>query len=257
VIDIFAGPGGLGEGFSSYQDASAGQPFSIVTSAEMELAAHSTLALRAFYRALCRRDGHRPVAYASFLQSVVRGEGVQPREFFAALGLARLWDDATAEAMHITLGEPEHNRRLYRCVDEAKRKYDALVLIGGPPCQAYSLVGRARQTNVDRFRSHGDHRHFLYREYLGILAKFEPDVFIMENVKGILSSSVGGRLLFDRIQRDLASPSRAIAHGGTRPLNDEYVLLPVVVPPGVERTPELAEHLKSPRFFESIESRGW
>jgi DNA (cytosine-5)-methyltransferase 1 len=255
VIDIFAGPGGLGEGFSSYQAASARHPFEIVASAEMDRSAHSTLALRAFYRALCQREGQCPEAYTSFLKSVVRGEGRQPREFFAAIGLTGLWEEATAEAMHITLGEPEQNRKLYGFVDKAKRKYGALVLIGGPPCQAYSLVGRARQTNVGRFRSHGDHRHFLYREYLGILAKFEPDVFIMENVKGMLSSSVGGRLLFDRIRRDLANPSRAIGRASSARVNDEYVLLPVVVPPGVERTPELAEH-DATRFVIRCEEHG-
>lgn len=66
-----------------------------------------------------------------------------------------------------------------------------MILIGGPPCQAYSLVGRAGQSKVVKFSQTGDPRHLLYKQYLAILALCKPAVFIMENVKGILSSKVG------------------------------------------------------------------
>ena len=54
VVDIFAGPGGLGEGFAAYSDNSKNFPFNIVLSAEMDAHAHETLRLRSFYRHLVR-----------------------------------------------------------------------------------------------------------------------------------------------------------------------------------------------------------
>src|SRR5262249_14115032 len=108
------------------------------------------------------------------------------------------------------------------------------VLLGGPPCQAYSLVGRSRMTGVgqavrdqyvngesvdhirlDRIAKFSkDIRHTLYREYLRIVAVHEPAVFVMENVKGILSSKIPaegttGRV-FAKIREDLSSPWDAL-----------------------------------------------
>ena len=80
------------------------------------------------------------------------------------------------------------------------------VLIGGPPCQAYLLAGRSRMSR-DLEKYEKDHRHFLYREYLRIIAVHHPPVFVMENVKGILSSKVEGGLIINRILRDLKNPS--------------------------------------------------
>ena len=80
------------------------------------------------------------------------------------------------------------------------------VLIGGPPCQAYSLVGRSRRQwkeNLDK----KDVRVHLYKEYLRIIATHSPAVFVMENVKGLLSSKVDGVKIFDLIKRDLRDPS--------------------------------------------------
>jgi DNA (cytosine-5)-methyltransferase 1 len=74
-------------------------------------------------------------------------------------------------------------------------------LIGGPPCQAYSLAGRSRRTGDESFAS--DHKHFLYREYLHILGKFKPTIFVMENVKGLLSSKNGDSSMFQTILGDL------------------------------------------------------
>jgi DNA (cytosine-5)-methyltransferase 1 len=59
-----------------------------------------------------------------------------------------------------------------------------------------------------------DHRHFLYREYLGIVARHQPPVFLMENVKGLLSATHGGELMIPRILSDLRQPGRALnLHG--------------------------------------------
>ena len=82
------------------------------------------------------------------------------------------------------------------------------VLIGGPPCQAYSLIGRARMKKNENFAI--DERHKLYENYLQMLAKFKPAVFVMENVKGMLSSKIDGESVFARIMDDLSHPTLAV-----------------------------------------------
>lgn len=80
------------------------------------------------------------------------------------------------------------------------------MLIGGPPCQAYSIVGRSRNRGTKGYLAENDHRHFLYREYLHVIAEFRPAIFVMENVKGILSSQVHERQIFQSILSDLRRP---------------------------------------------------
>jgi DNA (cytosine-5)-methyltransferase 1 len=93
------------------------------------------------------------------------------------------------------------------------RKRDEWVLIGGPPCQAYSLVGRSRNRGIEGYRLEEDERSNLYREYLKIINRFEPAVFVMENVKGLLSAKHNGNSIFEKIRSDLARPGKAIRSG--------------------------------------------
>src|SRR3546814_9890318 len=75
------------------------------------------------------------------------------------------------------------------CLDRIRKEADGdTIVIGGPPCQAYSLVGRARNRGIKNYDPATDHRHFLYREYTRILGRFQPIAFVMENVKGMLRS---------------------------------------------------------------------
>ena len=91
------------------------------------------------------------------------------------------------------------------------------ILIGGPPCQAYSLAGRSRNKGVKGYDPAKDVKQTLYMEYLQILAHHAPAVFVMENVKGLLSASHRSERLFDRIVDDLRYPATAIHREG-RPL---------------------------------------
>jgi len=89
--------------------------------------------------------------------------------------------------------------------------------VGGPPCQAYSIIGRSRMSKVRREEPEkfdDDPRHLLYREYLRILAEHAPPVFVMENVPGLLSSTVKGDLIFHRMIHDLENPKRALREAG-------------------------------------------
>ena len=199
IVDLFAGPGGLGEGFSSVE----GDPFRIIVSAEMNSSARDTLRLRAFYRLLKRRGGNALDSYYRFCN----GEVEKP---FDATN-EDAWLAAGDEARQLELGKPDDNDKLDRQISAHDLGPDKhWVLIGGPPCQAYSLVGRARNRGKVEYRPEDDHRHFLYKEYLRIIQKYRPAVFVMENVKGILTATVGGKKIFETILQDLSDPDRAM-----------------------------------------------
>lgn len=216
VVDIFAGPGGLGEGFSSFVPGQGpvNAGFRIVVSAEMEANAARTLRLRAFYRQF--DTGQVPQSYYDY----VAGRRNEPWTDSTRWA----WDRACDEALQLTLGEPEDDRRLYARLRTVVSGDAPWVLIGGPPCQAYSLVGRARNRGIKGYKAEEDHRHFLYQHYLEIVRRFRPAAFVMENVKGILSSRVAGELVFPRIIEDLSHPG---GRGGVR-----YRILPLVTPDG-------------------------
>lgn len=199
IVDLFAGPGGLGEGFSSHSS------FQIAVSAEMESSAHATLRLRAFYRNL-KRMGED--ATAPYFELCI-GDHPVPSNKEALRHwddkTVKAWEDACEEALRLTLGEEKSNAELDKAIKANKiGPEQPWVLIGGPPCQAYSLVGRSRNKGKADYKAEDDHRHFLYKEYLRIIVENRPHVFIMENVKGILSSKVGGQQIFHSILKDLA-----------------------------------------------------
>lgn len=199
IVDLFAGPGGLGEGLSSNPS------FQIAVSAEMESSAHATLRLRAFYRNL-KRIGEG--ATAPYFE-LCNGEYPLPTSKVALQHWSdqtkKAWKNACEEALCLTLGEVEGNAKLDKAIKAHKiDPNQPWVLIGGPPCQAYSLVGRARNKGKADYKAEEDHRHFLYKEYLRIISENRPHVFVMENVKGILSSKVGGQQIFHSILKDLA-----------------------------------------------------
>jgi len=202
IIDLFAGPGGLGEGFSSCR-ANDKQAFKIAISIEKEKSAHRTLLLRALFRQY--EHENVPEEYYAFL----RGElGKNPEdELYKIPKLAKQLEEARKEAQQLTLGED--NREIYQKIRQAIGT-DECILIGGPPCQAYSLVGRSRNYGAkDKiYSATEDHRNFLYLEYLKIIAKFQPMVFVMENVKGMLSAKVDGKSIFESIRNDLQDPNK-------------------------------------------------
>ena len=198
IVDLFAGPGGLGEGFSSL---SKGEAFKIQVSAEMESTAHQTLRLRSFFR-LIRHDKAALARYYEFCN-----DGSVKDAFDAHSKPA--WDEAGKEARQLELGNPSHNMELDAILDEKLRPDDLWVLIGGPPCQAYSLVGRNRNIGTPAYRAEEDPRFFLYREYFRIVRNRRPAVFVMENVEGILSAKVGGEKIFPKILNELSAPDGA------------------------------------------------
>jgi len=169
----------------------------------MNSSAHATLRLRAFYRLLKRQGGDALDSYYKFCN----GELGDVHD----VSNHAIWDQAGEEARQIELGTKEGNDELDQRISAHKLGPETpWVLIGGPPCQAYSVVGRARNRGKTTYKAEEDHRHFLYKEYLRIIQKYRPAVFVMENVKGILTASVGGKKIFESILIDLSDPDRAV-----------------------------------------------
>lgn len=219
IIDLFAGPGGLGEGFSALRDTKGNRAFRIAMSVEKEESAHATLTLRAFLRQF--EPDERPSEYEAYR----RGE-------ISKTTLTEKWQKQFDAATEETLGKPtalgKDNVAIEERIKSLKEKHsdEPWVVIGGPPCQAYSLAGRSRNKGIADYCAETDERNFLYREYLRILALAQPAVFVMENVRGILSAKVGGRHIFQDILRDLRNPGKAEFVSGSEDI--EYQIYSLV-----------------------------
>ena len=204
VIDLFAGPGGLCEGFSSIVDGKGVRRFGVKVSIEKDPVAHRTLMLRALFRKF--PPGKVPDSYYQY----VRGE-ITRETFFAYPEIKDNAQEAAKEARCAELGVTPHETT-DGWIGDALDGCKDWVLIGGPPCQAYSLAGRSRLRSKDPEAFENDKRHLLYTEYLRIIQKFKPSVFVMENVKGMLNSTHGGAKIFGRILADLSNPRDGLSY---------------------------------------------
>jgi len=197
VIDLFAGPGGLGEGFFSLLNEQKNRCFKTVLSIEKDKFAHNTLELRAFFRLF---GNNVPEEYYKYLKGRITRENLFDKYPEQALA-------AATQAWHAELGSESLPCEVVdHRIDKALDGSNYWVLIGGPPCQAYSIIGRSRMKRRDPEAFENDPRHLLYREYLRILAVHTPPLFIMENVKGILSAKLDGDNIFSKILSDLQDP---------------------------------------------------
>ncbi len=193
IVDLFAGPGGLGEGFSSCRRPDGSPAYRIEISIENNPAAHCTLRLRSFLRQF-ERFPHEYYAWIAGRTESPDWPKLYPRE----------WQAAEREAVRAELGQPGTAALLSRYIAKIRNDpEDRTLLVGGPPCQAYSLAGRSRNAGNLDYCPADDRRHFLYREYCRVLDEFRCDVFVMENVKGMLSSTVDGQAIFSRVLADL------------------------------------------------------
>lgn len=197
VIDLFAGPGGLNEGFSCLRDTRGNRVFGSALSIECDESAHRTLVLRALFRRL--RDEGNIKPYRRYVRQEIDRDAL-----FAITGAAGA--ASRSEALRARLGNSDiEDLQIEEKIAEALGAPNSadFVLIGGPPCQAYSIVGRVRNNKVAREEFEKDEKHYLYREYLRIVRRFRPIIFLMENVPGLLSATLSGNRVFEHICRDL------------------------------------------------------
>ncbi len=198
VVDLFAGPGGLGEGFAACFDDDDTPRFQSLVAIERDPFSHRTLLLRHFLRSFAA--GEVPDAYYDYLHGSIDIEDLYRRYNVQ-------FAEAGKSALRISLG-PKTREDVRKTIEKRLAGRRKWALVGGPPCQAYSLVGRSRMRGDPDFES--DERHFLYREYLKIIIDHRPPVFVMENVKGLLSARVVGQPVIRRIVSDLTTPKAAL-----------------------------------------------
>lgn len=216
VVDIFAGPGGLGEGFSQ-----AG--FNVILSAEMDPVACETLKLRKFFYQF--EDQKVPENYYKFLRGEIELETMKSQH-------RSEWNCAENAVVNVELGTSSGNEILNKKLDDNLHEDENFILIGGPPCQAYSMAGRSRMLGLgNRLNNHSslsseelqaklsnefysDKRHTLYKEYLKIICRYQPSVFVMENVRGMGSARSGPTAksgsVFSNIIHGLKNPYKAV-----------------------------------------------
>lgn len=198
IIDIFAGPGGLGEGFSALTSGKNNPVFKTLVSIERDSHAHQTLLLRHFFRSF--KKNHAPKEYYDYIAGTSDLNVLKEK-------YPTQWEEASNSALKISLGNDTHEE-VEKLIKSRLGRTKKWVLVGGPPCQAYSLVGRSRMMGRPEFEK--DERHFLYQEYLKIIIDHKPPVFVMENVKGLLSATINGEPVIQKIVKDLSHPKKAV-----------------------------------------------
>lgn len=195
VVDLFSGPGGLAEGFARVRDPNEHRRFRIALSLEMEPTAHRTLRLRAFLR---KFPGGFPGEYYDFLN-----QGMAEEPNWAAL-FPQEWREACDETQCLKLGTADASALVNERIQGIRKNHgDRTVLLGGPPCQSYSIAGRARNAGNTAYDADKDPRQSLYREFVDVLAQLQPVVAVMENVKGMLSARHEGKPIFSSVMERL------------------------------------------------------
>lgn len=163
-IDLFAGAGGLSEGFIR-------EKFEPVAHVEMSAEAADTLKTRIAFHHFSQKKNL--TKYYSYLQQdISRNE---------------LWDSIPQHLLESVINEEISDKTIesiFKKIDSQIDEKKIDVIIGGPPCQAYSLVGRSRDPN----RMKGDQRNFLFRYYAKFLVRYKPKYFVFENVLGLLTA---------------------------------------------------------------------
>jgi DNA (cytosine-5)-methyltransferase 1 len=118
------------------------------------------------------------------------------------------------------LTKKEINIRIEKVIKQSKVD----VLVGGPPCQSFSSVGRAQDPNSMK----DDPRNYLFQNYLNILEKYMPKVFVFENVSGLLSAKPNGQLIFPQIIKEMSRHYNVCEDRETILLNSVHYGVPQV-----------------------------
>jgi len=165
-IDLFAGAGGLSEGFIR-----AG--YKPLAHVESDLAACFTLKTRLAYHYLKKKKNLE--YYNDYLKGII-----SRKDLFSLIP-----EELLTTVINKTIGTD--NVSIFEEIDRLLGNKKVDLIIGGPPCQAYSLIGRAR--SADGMKK--DPRNHLYVQYASYLEKYKPKYFVFENVLGLKSAKKG------------------------------------------------------------------
>lgn len=197
-IDLFAGAGGLSEGFIR-----AG--FTPIAHIEMKQDACNTLKTRSAFHYL-QNHGQLSI-YEDYLKN--KKEGTDGSVLWAQVP-----SEVTDAAICATIGEDTING-IFEKVDSLKGDKTVDIIIGGPPCQAYSVAGRARMGKAVE----EDPRNELYKYYVQFLERYQPKMFVFENVLGIITAKRGEpfadlKKLVDELGYDMAAKVQIASQHG-------------------------------------------
>jgi DNA (cytosine-5)-methyltransferase 1 len=177
-LDLFAGAGGLSEGFIQ-----AG--YNPIMHVEMDKGACFTLKTRLAFHWL--NANKKTKHYNSYLAGKIS------RDTFYSKVPSNIINSVLNEEI-----SEESLPKIFKEIDNTLGESKLDLIIGGPPCQAYSVVGRSRDKN----RMKGDKRNHLYKFYAEFLKRYQPKYFVFENVLGLLSANdQDGELYFDKMKR--------------------------------------------------------
>lgn len=190
VIDLFSGGGGLTEGFTR-------QNYKIIAHVEKDQWACETLKTRIIYYYLKQRNDLD--LYEDYITNANNYRKINENREKIFCKYPELRKKLEYEVLNYTFGNPQEDNNC-TSIDEIIRKikksmnYNKIrkvgLIIGGPPCQAYSLVGRG----VMKDRAEADKRNYLFRYYKQIVQEFSPNMFVFENVPGIITAKKGNIL---------------------------------------------------------------
>jgi DNA (cytosine-5)-methyltransferase 1 len=173
VLDMFSGGGGLTEGFIR-------QSFNFLGHIEMDKNAANTLETRLLYHEFHTEEGKN--LYNKYYHGKIS------REQFIETAYAMV--DEKPRIVNKELSDSVNSSIILNIKKQLKKKYNRTsvdVIIGGPPCQSYSVAGRGK----NKEKMHNDPRNYLYKYYLHFLKIFKPEIFIFENVPGLISAKKG------------------------------------------------------------------
>ncbi|MFW8578393.1 DNA cytosine methyltransferase [Enterococcus entomosocium] len=176
VLDLFSGAGGLSEGFRNNE-------VNILCHVEMDRDACYSLKTREAFHYLNEND-HLNIYYDYLNKRINRQE---------------LYDSIPDQLLDKVINfeiNSDNIERIFQVIDEKLEGISLDGIIGGPPCQAYSTIGRAR----NKGKKENDSRIYLYEYYVEFLRRYSPNFFVFENVKGLLSfKDIHNELLFPKI----------------------------------------------------------
>ena len=204
IVDLFSGPGGLAEGFSAYRSPGGRRRYRVALSIEKDLHAYRTLRLRAFLRKFPKSF---PPEYYDFLNGVTQQEPDWAKLY------PKRWAAACDETRRLELGTPAASVFLDQRIAQLRAEHEGrTVLLGGPPCQVYSVAGRARNSGKVGYDADEDDRQLLYEPYVEVLRQLQPMIAVMENVKGMLSARRNGKLIFPEVMHKLRNAGSTNAY---------------------------------------------
>jgi len=166
-IDLFSGAGGLSEGFIR-------EGFTPIVHVEIDSSACKTLETRLIYHNLLQNNNIE--IYYGYL----KGE-IDKDIFVNKYDIHKISNSVMNKCIGVD------NEDIFANIDNKLQNKKVDLIIGGPPCQAYSLVGRSRDKNGMK----DDTRNHLYKEYAKFLKRYSPKVFVFENVMGLITANNG------------------------------------------------------------------